>query len=72
MSKSEVIIANELFHQGIDYAYEKELQFGGGRKCKPDFTIEDAASGLTVYWEHCGMLLDAGYLAFIHIALQRF
>lgn len=61
MSKSEVIIANELFHRGIDYAYEKELQFGRGRKCKPDFTIEDAASGLTVYWEHCGMLMDAEY-----------
>ncbi|HTU89632.1 MAG TPA: hypothetical protein VMF69_06005 [Gemmataceae bacterium] len=25
------------------------------------FTIEDAASGLTVYWEHCGMLLDLEY-----------
>lgn len=61
MSKSEVIIANELFHRGIEYAYEKELQFGSGRRCKPDFTMEDAASGLTVYWEHCGMLMDQGY-----------
>ena len=61
MSKSEVIIANELHGRGIDYAYEKELRFGAGRVCKPDFTIEDAASGLTVYWEHCGMLDDAEY-----------
>lgn len=61
MSKSEVIIANELFHRGIDYAYEKKLRFGQGRTCKPDFTIEDAATGLTVFWEHCGMLLDAEY-----------
>jgi hypothetical protein len=61
MSKSEVIIANELHRRGIDYAYEKPLQFGTGRTCKPDFTIEDAATGLTVYWEHCGMLADSEY-----------
>lgn len=61
LSKFQVIIANELFNRGIEYAYEKELQFGTGRKCKPDFTIDDAASGLRVYWEHCGMLLDEGY-----------
>jgi len=61
MSKSEVIIANQLYHRSIDYAYEKELRFGGGRTCRPDFTIEDAASGLTVYWEHLGMLTDADY-----------
>lgn len=62
MSKSEVIIADELFGRGIEYAYEKPLTFGAGRTCKPDFTIEDAATGLTVYWEHCGMLLDEEYL----------
>ena len=60
MSKSEVLIANELYRRKIDYAYEKELTMGG-RTCKPDFTIEDAASGVTVYWEHCGMLLDDEY-----------
>jgi len=63
MSKSEVIIANELHRRGVDYAYEKELCFGSGRTCRPDFTIEDAASGLTVYWEHCGMLDDPEYRA---------
>jgi len=62
-SKSEVIIANELHNRGIDYAYEKELQFDNGPPRFPDFTIEDAASGLTVYWEHCGMLTDRGYKA---------
>lgn len=61
MSKSEVIIANELYRQNIDYAYEKELRFGPERTCKPDFTIEDPASGLTIYWEHCGMLDDSEY-----------
>lgn len=27
----------------------------------PDFTIEDAESGLRVYWEHLGMLHDPAY-----------
>ena len=27
----------------------------------PDFTIEDADRGRTVYWEHCGMLGDPEY-----------
>ncbi len=27
----------------------------------PDFTIDDAESGICFYWEHCGMLGDAGY-----------
>lgn len=62
-SKSEVIIANELFYRGIDYTYEQELRLGEGPPRYPDFTIEDAATGLTVYWEHCGMLADPGYKA---------
>jgi len=28
----------------------------------PDFTIEDADSGITYYWEHLGMLFDPAYL----------
>jgi hypothetical protein len=62
-SKSEVIIANELHNSGIDYSYERELLFDQGKPRYPDFTIEDAASGLTIYWEHCGMLTDSGYKA---------
>ena len=27
----------------------------------PDFTVEDEDTGLTFYWEHCGMLADPGY-----------
>lgn len=63
LSKSEVIIANELFNRGVDYEYEKELRFGKGPPRYPDFTIEDAASGLSFYWEHLGMLADLGYKA---------
>lgn len=54
-SKSEVIIANALAARGIDYAYERPLTIDGVTKY-PDFTIEDMESGVTLYWEHCGML----------------
>lgn len=55
-SKSEVVLA-DLFHSiGVDYRYEKEFVGLDGRRRLPDFTIEDAASGLKVYWEHLGML----------------
>ena len=59
-SKSEVIIANELFGCGIAYDYEKPLVVEGVRKV-PDFTIHDANTGRTWYWEHLGMLHDAEY-----------
>ena len=60
-SKSEVIIANMLYEAGIEYEYEKELDFGEDGIRIPDFTIDDAESGMRFYWEHCGMLGDAGY-----------
>lgn len=60
-SKSEVIIANMLFETGIAYEYEKELDLGEDGIRIPDFTIQDAESGLCFYWEHCGMLGDAAY-----------
>ncbi len=61
-SKSEVIIADHLANAGLEYGYEQELTFDGGITNKyPDFTIEDVESGLTFYWEHCGMLHVPGY-----------
>jgi hypothetical protein len=59
-SKSEVIIANLLHAKGIDYLYEAPLELGGVTKY-PDFTIEDDDTGVTYYWEHCGLLHDPGY-----------
>jgi hypothetical protein len=59
-SKSEVIIANLLHAQGIDYHYEHPLELGDVVKY-PDFTIEDDAAGITYLWEHCGLLHDAAY-----------
>lgn len=59
-SKSEVIIANMLHAKNLDYHYEEPLEIDGITKY-PDFTIEDDDTGITYYWEHCGMLHDAGY-----------
>lgn len=59
-SKSEVIIANQLFHNNIPYAYEQRLTLNGETRW-PDFTIEDKDSGNVFYWEHCGMMDEPGY-----------
>ena len=61
-SKSEVIIADALLACGVDYyEYEKALDLGEDGIKSPDFTIEDVESGITWYWEHCGMMSDEGY-----------
>lgn len=62
-SKSEVIIADRLAAAGIDYEYEVPLVARDGSTRWPDFTIDDADSGRTLYWEHCGMLGDPEYRA---------
>jgi hypothetical protein len=59
-SKSEVIIANLLHSKNIQYHYESPLEIDGVTKY-PDFTIEDDDTGITYYWEHCGMLADPEY-----------
>ena len=59
-SKSEVIVANLMDAQGIDYNYERPIEMDGVTKY-PDFTIEDDDSGVTYYWEHCGILVVPEY-----------
>jgi hypothetical protein len=61
ISKSEVIIANELVSAGILYEYERPFIGKDGTPRYPDFTIEDADTGITWYWEHLGMLGNAEY-----------
>lgn len=62
-SKSEVIVADRLTDHGIVYRYEQELCFPGEEPRAPDFTIEDDETGVTYYWEHCGLLYDPAYRA---------
>lgn len=61
ISKSEVIIANELHAAGIVYEYERPFVGKDGTRRYPDFTIEDADTGVTWFWEHAGMIGDAEY-----------
>ncbi|MBX5454449.1 MAG: ATP-dependent RecD-like DNA helicase [Acidobacteriia bacterium] len=61
ISKSEVIIANELASAGIEYAYERPYIGKDETRRYPDFTIEDADTGMTWFWEHLGMLGDDEY-----------
>jgi hypothetical protein len=61
ISKSEVIIADKLHNNKIQYAYEAAITDEKGITIHPDFTIEDSASGITYYWEHLGMLTKDDY-----------
>lgn len=58
-SKSEVIIADALFHEGIPFDYEK-LKEENGHRCIPDFTFA-TAGGDTIIWEHLGLLDNPSY-----------
>lgn len=61
-SKSEVIIDDALFAHDVVAGYEIPFHSTDGRQYRlPDFTIEDAAIGRTILWEHCGMIFDDGY-----------
>jgi hypothetical protein len=60
-SISEVVVADALHAEGIDYHYEKPLRGPDGVERYPDFTAEDSATGVTVYWEHLGMLSNPEY-----------
>ena len=61
ISKSEVIIANELSASGIEYNYELPFIGKDGSRRYPDFTIEDPDTGVTWLWEHLGMLGNPEY-----------
>jgi len=60
-SKSEVVIANCLYYNKLEYVYEPELVLEGKIK-RPDFMIIDDDTGEKWYWEHCGMMTDSKYV----------
>jgi len=60
-SKSELVIANILFENGIEYHYERVLEGEADRrKLRPDFSFIDP-SGDVIIWEHLGMLIREDY-----------
>lgn len=63
-SKSEKIIADELYRRGIPYHYEKPLVLDDrGRKVvlHPDFTTMNVTNGRTAYLEHLGLMNQPEY-----------
>ena len=67
-SKSEVIIANILYHNSEDilYKYERPLKLivnGSEKIIYPDFTIFNKHTGKITYWEHAGRMDDPYYAA---------
>ena len=59
-SKSEMIIADRLFANGIPYKYECPLTVGNA-VIHPDFTILKKSDRKEVYLEHCGRVGDQEY-----------
>lgn len=55
-SKSEVLIANELFRHGIPYRYEYPVYSGGVIMAAPDFNCLNVRLRKEYYWEHLGMM----------------
>lgn len=60
-SKSEVIIADRLYANGIPYKYEYPLKVGK-KIIHPDFSIFRLSDCNVVYHEHCGKMDDDTYL----------
>lgn len=59
-SKSEMIIANKLFANGIPYRYEAEMRLAEFT-VHPDFTVLNRRTRATLVWEHFGMTGDLEY-----------
>lgn len=61
-SISEVVVADAMHRERVNYRYEYPLVGKDGTERYPDFTVDDAATGITIYWEHLGMLSDPNYV----------
>ena len=61
-SKSEILIANALYMQGIPYKYECPLYLKGYGTVHPDFTILNVGLRKEIYWEHLGKMDDPEYV----------
>lgn len=55
-SKSEKILADYFYRNGIEYKYESPLYLNGFGTIYPDFTFLSPKTGQEMYWEHNGMV----------------
>jgi len=63
-SKSELMIANQLYRHEKDlcYKYEKPLTLSSGEIIHPDFTIMRKDDAKIFYWEHYGRMDKSNYV----------
>lgn len=61
LSKSEKIIADKLFKEGVPYLYEYPLVLDGYGTIHPDFKVLNKRNRQEFYWEHFGMMDNADY-----------
>lgn len=60
-SKSEKIMADYFYRNGIEYKYECPLYLKGMGTVYPDFTFLSKRTGEEIYWEHNGRVDDPIY-----------
>lgn len=60
-SKSEKILADYFYRNGINYKYECPLYLSGVGTVYPDFTFLSKKTGEEMYWEHNGKVDDPVY-----------
>ena len=60
-SKSEKILADYFYRNGIEYKYECPLYLNGFGTIYPDFTFLSRKTGEEIYWEHNGRVDDPKY-----------
>ena len=60
-SKSEIIIADALYREGIPYRYEAPVYLKGVGEVYTDFTILNVRLRKEFYWEHFGRMDDPDY-----------
>ena len=60
-SKSEKILADYFYRNGMEYKYECPLYLNGVGTVYPDFTFLSPQTGEQIYWEHNGMVDDPKY-----------
>lgn len=61
-SKSEVMIANELYFADVPYRYECQHLINGV-SYYPDFTIRNKRTGQMFIWEHFGLSTNRSYMS---------
>lgn len=60
-SKTEKILADYFYRNGIEYKYECPIYLKGMGVVYPDFTLLSKKNGKEIYWEHNGMVDEPAY-----------